>query len=248
MAHWYEVAPLLEKVLKHRLELLRLIVSDNLGVRDVVPFTLLRLNQDARCAAFITHWVRRMCANGSDEVSIDALHEQSAEGDWLYGSADCYDDVLETVPDADPGDVSIAMLIALCIIKLRIIAKYEVDRRQMDAFEATSAARQLNDDSTQRITHSVMGAERQAERVAAQERLVERYLDIVHERNPTMLPSIINPGPLKSCDAPPYYTPGKPSEAYYVLRGCNRLFVRVPGAEERLKRRFGSQPQYDCEM
>ncbi|KAI0559954.1 hypothetical protein FGB62_130g034 [Gracilaria domingensis] len=248
MAHWYEVAPLLEFALTHRLELLRLMVSDNLGSRDVVPFTMLRLNQDERCAAFITHWLRRVCAHGSDEQSIGELHEQSAEGDWLYGNADCYADVFETVRNADPDQVSIAMLIALCIIKLRIIAKYDADRRQMEMFQATFAGRQLDHDSTHITAQSVVGDHAQAQRVAEQERLVDLYFDIIHEHNPTLLPSIINPRPLKSCDAPPYCSPGKPSEAYYVLMGCNRLFVRVPGAEERLKRRFGSHPQYDCHM
>ncbi|PXF39988.1 hypothetical protein BWQ96_10303 [Gracilariopsis chorda] len=207
MAHWYEVAPLLNKALTHRLELLRLILSDNLGLRDVVPFTLLRLNQDARCAAFITHWMRRLSTQDTEE-SIDALHEQSTECDWLYGSADCYADVFETVPDADHGYDCIALLIALCIIKLRIIAKHDDNRRQMESFQTTSDASQLDDDSARLIAQPVAGNETQAARVAEQERHVERYFDITHAQNPTLFPAIINPRPLKSCATPSYYSPG----------------------------------------
>lgn len=121
LAHNYEVRPLLEKVLHHRLELLRLIYSDNLGVRDQVPFTFLSLNRDDEAYAFIEHWIWRIFSEVPSE-EIEDLHTKSFEGDWLYGTADKYEDVFETVNERHYSSVSLAHLAALCIIKLRLIA------------------------------------------------------------------------------------------------------------------------------
>ncbi|KAI0560765.1 hypothetical protein FGB62_100g315 [Gracilaria domingensis] len=204
----YPVVPLLEKSLANRLELLRLNAEDHMGMRDLVPYTLLRMGRDSQCVAFIAHWLR--CLN--NRLDPLAQHETSNRGDWLYGEADPFDDVF---PQAHARRVyaPIPILVALCIVKLRLIAYNQHD-----------------------------------ERVGEQERLVEVYLDEVHRRCESLLPALINPTPLSECQPPVLKKLGGPSETYFTLLSGYELFVTVPGAVDRLIRRFGPNPQYDCEM
>lgn len=243
LAHEYEVRPLLEKVLNHRLELLRLSSGDNLGVRDEIPFTFLSLNRDDEAYAIIKHWTRRFFKEIPLE-EIDDLHTTSSQGDWLYGTADKYEDVFETLNETDLSFVSLAHLAALCIIKLRLIAAHQAKMVQFEQFAKTKMGLSVGD-SLDHIRSAVVGDDEFIARMEKQEEHVTKYFDLIKANNPTLLPSIINPAPLKSQPAPRYVHRGKPSEAWEVLMKCNRLFVRIPGVERRLQGMLGKKPSYD---
>lgn len=95
MGHEYEVAPLLEVALRHQLGLLRLIVSDNLGLRNEVVFTLLRLNRDRACVAFVEHWVKSF--QEEDHERMVERHRAAGADEWFYGEGDIRFDFLDVV-------------------------------------------------------------------------------------------------------------------------------------------------------
>ncbi|KAL8403477.1 hypothetical protein RB594_008654 [Gaeumannomyces avenae] len=94
--------------LDHLTDMLRLCRSDNLGVRDIVPFLMLRLGQEQQCYDFIKWW---------------ATTAQQGDYDWADTSAPHLD-----IRNADPfEDVDIicrggglAHLVALTLLKIRL--------------------------------------------------------------------------------------------------------------------------------
>ncbi|KAI0559964.1 SET domain containing protein [Gracilaria domingensis] len=143
----YEVAPLLETTVSHYMHALHLDIADHLRVRSALPFALLRLNQDERCVAFITHWLRRK-VDPAYRARVESSHANSAVGDWIYGSADCYADIFHVVGAGTPKDLLQPHLAALCVVKARIIAKHRGQYRQLDSLQATGIGQQLGDAMT----------------------------------------------------------------------------------------------------
>ncbi|KAI0563129.1 hypothetical protein FGB62_45g131 [Gracilaria domingensis] len=229
----YEVAPLLEKVLEHRLYLLRLYV-DRFDLSQYIPFTLLRLDQEDRCVAFITNCTRS--DNNDEELespSEQPPYEPLKVDDCLNTFADRYADIFDTVPEARPNFVRTSFLIALCIVKLRIIARYEAKCERMDSFLHTSIGQRL-EDCVQHIAHYVVGDKREAARVAEQERHVERYLEIIKSPDSTYLELIINPELLKSCKVMSNRL--RANTLNETIWNSNQMLTRIPGAIERLKK------------
>lgn len=246
LAHWYEVKMVIEESLKHKISLLRLNMSDNMGLRSDVPFTLLKLNRDGHCMAFITHWMERYENEDDDEIEI--IHSASTEGDWLYGDVEgediLYQDV-HFISGRGNFTFDLNFMMAVLIVKLRLIIKHEHDVKQLKIFERTIAGRLLGQKPLTIIGNALHGGTTQARKIDQQRRLVYTYMDEIDDKNPTILPSILNPGPLKSQPEPQYFSPGRPSEAYFTLKRCNRLFCRIPGAESVLQHRYGRTPFYD---
>lgn len=243
VAYWYEVRPLLEKVLNHQLELMRLMASDNLGLRDIVPFTLLSLNRDDDAHAFIKYWIPIM-EEGSD---VSDRHRNTSKGDWIYPRGqDKREDVFE-VCGCSESYFPLAFLAALCIIKLRMIAAYKTKQNQANAFSETRMGRNLGDAASV-VREAATNRDGEAAIMAQQERHVTRYFKLMQKLNPTLLPAIVNPRPLKSQPPPQYIQPGKPSEAWIVLMSCNRHFVRIPGTQDHIESIIGKNPTYDCQM
>lgn len=244
IAHFYEVRPLLETVLGHQLELLRLNMSDNMGIRDLVPFTLLSLNRDDDCHAFIKHWVP-IYEDGNVEIYSE-LHNRSSPGDWIYPTnQNRLEDLCHA--DAESGRFPLSSLAALAIIKLRIIAAYEAKLEQIKILAKTEMGKSLGDamEHVQRILINRDGHSEQV--IQEQEKHVQKYFRIMQSSNPTLLPSIVNPGPLKSQPVPDYIVRGSPSEAWGILHSCNRHFARIPGVTERIEKIVGKNPTYDYE-
>ncbi|KNC75623.1 hypothetical protein SARC_11857 [Sphaeroforma arctica JP610] len=186
LAHEYEVKPLLEKMLDHRLELLRLIASDDLGLRYTVPFDLLNVNRDADCYTFIEHWVKK--ANGSPKgQDVDRLKDVFEGAEYEKYS-------------------SLAFLAAMSQIKLRNIAQYESETKQANKFAGTSSGKKIGPDALEHVQHHLLttadGLKLTAEVIEEQERHLNRYFRIMNENIPTFLKAIVNPGPLMSMSPP----------------------------------------------
>lgn len=248
LAHWYEVLAVLDEARKHRLELLRLCYLDNIGIRFRIPFTLLRMNRDDECFAFIKHWTNRSEEEGDFHPNvIEQLHGNSSPGAWLYGTADKFEDLLETVPNITEDSIGIAHYAALCIIKLRLVETHNARKKQAAILADTKAGQAIGD-SMEHVQMRIIGDQEEQDKYRRQEEMVNKYFDIMDRQNPTLLKAVINPGPLKRQPAPQYISLGTASEAWEILMDCNRLFVRIPGVEDRLRERFGPNPSYDCDM
>jgi hypothetical protein len=212
----------LKQVCDHYQELLRLCRGDNLGTRFLFPAALLRLDRDDDAYAFCRYWIKE-----ADDDAADELHANSKEGDWLYGrEPNCrFNDILKEVDHSGLKYTGLAILMGLLIVKMRVVAVLEAQKLR-------EGADFMLDDKL---------AEQKAHR--------DGLLDLVHQSNETMLPALLHPAPLLSQGLPPYYSPGKPSEAGMLLEDTLHLWDCIPGAKENLKERFGTDtPSYSLEL
>ena len=225
LAYWEETVELWEKVLGHYQELMRLSSSDNLGVRYKFPFVLLYLNRDDDAYSFCRYWINW---DDEDHDEREQKHLESKENDWLYPKEEgCrYLDIFEESPNVNPKDMNLSFLVALCIIKLRLVAAYDAKKQ--------GGANNMSDEESAKIESN--------------RRQIQRLMDQIHKNNPSMLPSLINPMPLKSQPLPDFHSPGHATEAYLVLNSANRAWIRVPGAEDLLVQRFGRNPEYNHDL
>ena len=223
LAYDQETVELWEKVLMHYQEMLRLSSGDNLGLRFRFPFILLYLNRDDDAYAFCRYWM-----NSDDNDSYEARQEtieNSTEGEWIYPREEgCrYNDFFAECPSANNKYAGLPWLVAVCIIKLRLVAAFDEKKKGGVAQnESPEYVRSIESNREQ----------------------IQKLMDKIDARNPTMLPCILNPEPLKSKGLPGAYSLGSPSEAASYLDDCHRVFVRVPGAEDLLRTRFGPSPTY----
>jgi hypothetical protein len=205
LAYWTETVELWEKVLGHYQELLRLSSSDNLGERLRFPFILLYLNRDDDAYSFCRYWL-----NWEEDEERERKHRESHEGDWLYLREEgCrYLDIFEQCPNADPKYMDLAFLVAICIIKLRLVAAYD---------DARKRGKIMSDEETKKIESN--------------RQQIQRLMDQIDENNPSMLPSIINPLPFKSQDLPDFRSPVRSIPCFEQREPS--MGPRVPVAERR---------------
>ena len=64
---------------------------------------------------------------------------------------------------------------------------------------------------------------------------LNKLLKLIHQRNPTVLPAIINPAPLLSREEPTYMSRGTPEEAYGIVKDANPILSKTEGALEYLQ-------------
>ena len=69
-----------EMVAAHMQDMLRLSLSDNIGVRFRFPFVLINLNRDDDAACFIRYWMEDFEANPE---KTSRAYARSKKGDWL---------------------------------------------------------------------------------------------------------------------------------------------------------------------
>lgn len=139
-AYAADIKDVWEIVLSHALELMRMDATGSEDVRYGTPFTLLNLHRDDDAFDFIRYWMKRN--GGGEDVIAELLHLHagSEEGDWLYPrEKNCrFLDFFEECTNITERDMSLAYLVALLVIKLRIVAAHTGTRRAIDsAFETT---------------------------------------------------------------------------------------------------------------
>ena len=246
VAHQSGVKEVWEKALFHILEHLRLGAIDQMEARWRAPFLLLSLNRDDDAYAFIRFWVTLMVAVTVNLIAMFEKHVNSKEGDWIYPREencrylDIFQDIFST---QNPQEVELPFLVALAIIKLRIVAAHDAALQSVDlAMEGTGQRIQ----EVQPALKDMLFCEHVD--VESQRQQVNRLLDAIHLQNPSMLPALINPGPLTAQPPPAVYTPGQPSEAYRTLIDCKATLNRIPGAIDLLEERFGSNPTYNSNL
>jgi hypothetical protein len=236
-----------ELCLYHHLEHPRLGILDRYGTRLQVPFVLLSLNRDDDASTFIHTWIYLDSAIAS---KVTAVRENwpSSEGEWVYHrQPGCrYSNVIEGMT-RNPHEVKTAFLVALAIIKLRIVAAHEAAVRFFDRALKEKCVRRTDEEYA-------MIKELIREDFESQQGQSEWLLKMIHTNNPSMLPALIDPKPLLRPDPlvrqpiPDRPIPGHPSEVLHALKDCTFCFYRVPGAVDILIARFGTSPTYNCDL
>ena len=77
------------------------------------------------------------------------------------------------------------------------------------------------------------------------EQRIEVVVNTIHTMNPSFLPALIHPGPLKhACVETPMWCPDCPGEAYFAILTVEDTMIFIEGARETLVRKFGQEPEY----
>ena len=202
-----ETKSLWNSVLDHQLDMLRLCEDDNLGVRDNVPSVLLALNRDDDCNKFIRYWVKI-----DKQVAPEPWPEP-----WVNNTdMDRYADPMH---DDDGSDIRLSHMIALLIVKLRIVEAYEAHTKTIQDMLA------FDDLVRENIVKMSVCCD-----IEEQRALRKKYLQMLHKRNKYMLPSFVDPAPMQAMSYPTSYSPGDIDEARMNIGNYFRHVLRIPSA------------------
>lgn len=227
--------------LNSSLEMLRLCMRDNMGVRYGVPFLLLVANRDDDAYSFCKYWILQH----DDEEDIEEKHANSEEGEWIYERKENMrferldEEFFEKVRFGTP------FALGICLVKLRLMdCMSKLSKRMDKVVESTGLQSQGGVGS---VVASFLIPKFDYEK---EYQTVQRLLDIIHQGNPTVLPAILNPGPLFNQESPRYIAHGKPSEAYSIVQDALIAgFDTNDKARSILIERFGTDcPTYPHQM
>lgn len=207
-----------EKALSHLKDMLRLCRSDNLGMRDIVPFLHLRLGQEQECYDFLKSWL----VDGSD----------GRKPNTDIRDADAFEYVDGFIPTAEP-----AHLVALTLLKLRLYLDFRA--YQIDDEEMRSSFLGLGNPRipgrVQRPYGKLVktrGKTTPSDRIPAKvEDLQSQYLKLcqaVHNANPYIWPLLVRQDTVPT--PPDSYSPGSPEEAELVVFNCKRAWYETEDA------------------
>lgn len=250
------------------MELLRLCRRDTFGARFLAPFQLLHLNRDDECYAFCKHWIIFSNYSSSDEFNDyrEELHRNSNKGDFLfpgnetlvnglihidknkiYPMKGCrFNDIKEIFPlDRHPRSnwSQITCIVAMCLIKMRIIAIAEASKRMISEFKSTDGGKMI--EQVEIILEDfVVGPELQHADIQSQKAMLFRLFDIIDSTNKAILPAILNPEPMKYEKDPHTHS----SEAYNVVETSMILFQSIEYGMDLLRQRYGDKPSYSVDL
>ncbi|KAI6352124.1 hypothetical protein MCOR25_009540 [Pyricularia grisea] len=201
-----------QKALDHFKDMLRLCRSDNLGMRDIVPFLQLRLGQEQDCYDFLKSWT----IDGPD----------GRRPNTNIRGADAFESVDNFVSTAET-----AHLVALTLLKLRLyldLDGYECDARNIH-LSVLGMGRSPSPDGFDRpvgklVKTRVKNMSNDRIRATAAD-LKGQYLKLcqaVHNANPYIWPALINQGKVPT--PPDVYSPGSPEEADLVVFASKRAW------------------------
>ncbi|CAG8898268.1 unnamed protein product [Penicillium egyptiacum] len=218
--------------LDHFMDMLRLCRSDNMGVRDLVPGLMLRLNKDQECYDFIKWW----------EVVSD-----NPRYDWGNTDLPYLDiknaDIFEPVERFCGQFPDLSHLSCLCLLKIKLLL--EVMRLgQSTASLGPVVPREILDliqSSIPQIpavcvSHDIMSGdsdvrETMVDKLKAQ---IDAVFNAVEEANEHFWPSLIDPD-LDLTEIPESYSAGTVEEMILVLRYNYDAWTETPGAIDFIK-------------
>jgi len=233
MAQQMESKYLWEINFHHHSEMMRLCTSDNPGTRFNIPYILLHLDKDDMAYGFCRFWLTMM--ERSELERRDQLHRRSSRGDWLFPNEEnCrYDDIMLCINDgANKECICLRLLVALCLIKMRLISVHMTRRKSAEIDKHTYPG------------NNTINIEQEDHVIKDQGIILSQLMECIHGLNSSMLPALVNPAPLMKQKEPDGYSRGSTAEAYLVAKNALRLIERIPGALETLQHQFGSSPVY----
>ncbi|GAX29230.1 hypothetical protein FisN_28Lu089 [Fistulifera solaris] len=232
-AYESELKEVWEKSLHYYSEQLRLDAAfrNEARSRFRVPFILLYLNRDDEAYAFIRYWLKVEEVGEDDDFK--PWFGPSGQGDqsrWFF--ANCrYNDIFKECPNLEHVKLTAPFLMAIVIIKLRIIASHDAAVRALD------------------FTISETGAKRiQEVKAIVQEMLIDTGIDVAHQReqlnhlldhiqleepdmfNATLKSEYLHDTDTEELDDMVYHFYTFPVD--FTLASGLRLYYRVPGAAD----------------
>lgn len=222
-----------EAQLDHVMDMLRLCRSDNMGVRDLVPGLLLRLNKDQECYNFIKWW---------QVVSGDPWYDWGKPG--LPSYLDITNaDIFEPMGRPDSfGPLTpfpnVSHLVCLCLLKIKFL--FDVMRlKQSTASLGPVVPREILDliqssvpqSPAVRASHDIMFGdndvrETMIDKLKAQ---IDVIFDAVQDANKHFWPALLDPD-IDLTEIPEEYGPSSVEEMILVLRYSRDAWAETPGA------------------
>jgi hypothetical protein len=177
----------------------------------------------------------------------DSVHAGSGIGDFIYPREEsCYEDPLRDYKTRKTQALLPATyLMALCIMKMRLVAAYNARRNGMEILRETNVGRVLGGEILSTVEDYLVGNCQLIERMRQQ---VDAYLECIHANNPIVLPALLNPGPIIDQGQPTFHEGALTwiEEAWMVLQACIICCpFRVPGFKQMMVDRFGPNPVYN---
>ena len=151
-------------------------------------------DKDEDALAFITS---RLAALDQSGELPNRIEEE------LYPDLDPLEDVFQKFDDKTVVDVQ--FLVALALLKARLISKCKQGLIEFEAFEqvlksSNKYASSFASPVMAKIKRDVVLCDDAT--LKRQEEIFETYLDRIHKRNPVFLPAIVNPDPLMKLPRP----------------------------------------------
>lgn len=120
------------------------------------------------------------------------LHENTLKGDWIYPLPEADDKLNDPIKTLrlNGKNVPLPFLIALLLLKLRIIVTHEVSVSQPKTAKETTCGH--GDKETGRAEDYAKFCLKDGE-VNRQEEMVERYIRMIHKKNPAFFRAVLEP-------------------------------------------------------
>ena len=139
----------------------------------------------------------------------------------------------------------VSYVVALAVIKMRLVAMYESALEEVDAFAATSSSHTLGLGGQVEVRQFLVGRPEDELTLADQRRQLNVLLDVVQARNASMVPALLHPELLVRVPTLSLWDSGTPLEARHVLSRALVLWCDIPGSDRFLQSRFGTAtPSY----
>ena len=233
----------LKAAVDNMLDLLRLIHSDNLGLRGVVPFLMLDQDRDDDAYNFVKWWTT---------IDPDGRYDwgqvpRSQPGEWLYlRDQDVKEDLLIR-PGKKDFHVQLAHLATIILIKARLISKaQEINLKGEAALQKLLEESGRSHGQVELPLHAIRNhlALLSDQELKRQNALVDKYLQKLLSMNHILAKAVINPDPLLSREPPHYMSAGSPEEAYSVLDFSLHLFQANALLMSKISQLVGPSPSY----
>ncbi|CAG8386228.1 unnamed protein product [Penicillium salamii] len=221
-----------EARLNHFMDMLRLCRSDNMGVRDIVPGLMLRLNKDQECYDFIRWWqvVNEDSRYDWGNIDLPYLDVKNA-------------DVFEPVKAFCGNFPDLSHLTCLCLLKIKLL--FEVMRlQQSTASLGLVFPREILDliqlsvprSSVVRASHDIMFGDSDVREAIIDKLKVQINIifSAVEKANEHFWPALIDPY-IDLTENPQFYSAGSVEEMLLVLQYNRDAWLETPGAIDFIK-------------
>jgi ribonuclease HI len=199
-----------ETALEHLSDMMRLCRSDNLGVRDIVPHLLLRLDREQECYDFLKSW-----ATADKTGIVTTPYRDIRNGDPF-----------EPIDAFSSGQTSLDHLVALTLMKLRLYL--DLGAYPSMSFDYFSRLRSASPGEFDRPVGRLVRERMKTMKTKAAEKtrrtLKTQYHALcqrVYDANPYFWEALVDG---ETPTPPPYYSPGSKEEADLVLHQCRRAW------------------------